>query len=130
MIVPHTQPWWLPFWLLLVISVSACNSSTTSFGPTPVTSTAIRLVGYDANTHILEIEFTTHEVYQYFNVPPAIAAGLRSAPSKGKYFNAVIKKGGYQYRHLPRNSQSAAGNLQAVTPPPAKSRGKPTASSK
>ena len=128
--MPLTRSWRLPLALLLVISASSCNSGTTSFGPTPVTSTAIHLVAYDANTHVLEIEFTSHEVYQYFDVPPAIATGLMSAPSKGKYFNAAIKNAGYQFRHVPRRPRSPTDTQRAVTTPPAKSRGKRTASPK
>jgi hypothetical protein len=36
---------------------------------TPVSSSALRSVGYDPQTQTLEIEFNSAEVYQYFNVP-------------------------------------------------------------
>lgn len=100
--MPQSPCWRMSIAVLVVIGLSSCNPTPKSFAPTPVTSTAIRSVGYDSNSRVLEIEFTSHEVYQYFNVPPAIASGLRSAPSKGKYFNSYIKKGGYQFRHLRR----------------------------
>ena len=83
-----------------------------------MTSTAIHSVGYDANSHILEIEFDSHEVYQYLNVPQAVANGLMSAPSKGQYFNSYIKTGGYQFRHLKREQQTRVDNQPAVTTQP------------
>lgn len=128
--MPVTLSLRLSLTLLLVISASSCDSGTTSFGPTPVTSTAIHLVAYDANTHVLEIEFTSHEVYQYFDVPPAIATGLMSAPSKGKYFNAVIRNAGYQFRHVQRQPRSPTNIPRTATLPQVKPHGKRTASPK
>ena len=103
------------FALLLVISLSSCNSGATSFGPTPVTSTAIHSVAYDAGARLLEIEFTSHEVYQYSNVPPSVANGLMSASSKGQYFNEFIKNGGYTSYHVPREQSMPATVQPALT---------------
>ena len=36
---------------------------------TPIQSSNISSIGYDATTATLEVEFTSHEVYQYFSVP-------------------------------------------------------------
>lgn len=68
---------------------------------TPVTSSAIRSVGYDSSTRILEIEFTGGSVYRYYEVPSDVYRGLMSAESHGKYFNRYIKNGGYRYTRLP-----------------------------
>lgn len=65
-------------------------------GRTPVESTAIKSVGYDPQSSVLEIEFVSGKVYQYFDVPTHIHSGLMSAESKGRYFNHTIKD---QYRY-------------------------------
>ena len=44
----------------------------------------------DANT-VLEIEFKGGRIYQYFDVPQNTFEGLVQAPSKGKFFNEMIK---------------------------------------
>jgi hypothetical protein len=56
----------------------------------PVQSTAIRSVGYDAQNHVLEIEFINGRTYQYLNVPEFLYRGLTLAKSKGEYFNRRI----------------------------------------
>jgi hypothetical protein len=58
----------------------------------PVTSTDIRAVGYDTDSQTLEVEFNSGSVYQYAGVPLSEYEGLMNADSKGKYFNANIKK--------------------------------------
>lgn len=62
----------------------------------PVTSSNIRSVGYDAQLATLEVEFTSGEVYQYFNVPEHLYRGLMGASSKGQFLNDNIK---YSYRY-------------------------------
>jgi len=54
-----------------------------------VISSNIASVGYEDN--VVEIEFNSLSVYQYFNVPKEIYEGLLIASSKGKYFNLFIK---------------------------------------
>ena len=58
---------------------------------TPVTSSNLRSVGYDHQSGVLEIEFLSGGVYQYFGVPEHIHAGLMAASSHGSYFSAHIK---------------------------------------
>ncbi|WP_255197763.1 KTSC domain-containing protein [Halorarius litoreus] len=58
---------------------------------TPVSSSNLSSVGYDADTQTLEIEFNDGSVYQYSNVPTNIYEGLISAPSHGKYFHRNIR---------------------------------------
>lgn len=67
---------------------------------TPVSSTNLKSVGYDAVNRVLEIEFHDGGIYQYFNVPESKYEGLMKAESHGKYFDANIKKGGYQYKQI------------------------------
>ena len=66
---------------------------------TPVTSTDILSVGYDADQEVLEIEFIKGAVYQYSGVPVGVYEGIMAADSKGKYFHANIKKN-YSYMKL------------------------------
>lgn len=56
-----------------------------------VDSSSVRSVGYDAETMILEIEFSTGSVYQFFDVPETVHTALMNSDSKGKFFNARIK---------------------------------------
>jgi lysyl-tRNA synthetase class 2 len=39
----------------------------------------------------LDLEFCSGAIYRYFTVPRAIVDGLRTADSKGAYFNRFIK---------------------------------------
>jgi hypothetical protein len=63
----------------------------------PVSSTCIAAVGYDAKTRVLEIEYSSGEVYQYFEVPPRVYRELVAAESHGAYINREIKHA-YRYR--------------------------------
>lgn len=58
---------------------------------TPVDSTTMRSVGYDAGSRILEIEFASGTVYQYLGVPEEKYERLLAAESKGRYFNSEIR---------------------------------------
>ena len=62
----------------------------------PVDSTNLRSVGYEAEQQILEIEFTSGSVYQYFNVPVAVYEALMAASSKDTYHSQWIK---YNFRY-------------------------------
>ena len=56
-----------------------------------VQSTTLAAIAYDHSTNLLQLEFRTHSVYQYFGVPPATYEQLMLAPSKGQYFNQHIR---------------------------------------
>ena len=56
-----------------------------------VQSSTIRSIGYDSDNEILELEFTSREVYQYMQVPELIYKELMNAASHGSYFNNTIK---------------------------------------
>ena len=58
---------------------------------TPVRSSNIRAVGYDAQAMILEVEFASGGLYQYSGVPASLHQGLMQAASKGAYLNDRIK---------------------------------------
>lgn len=51
---------------------------------------------YEEATQTLTIEFNSGSRYNYYDVPPHVFEGMKSAASKGKYLNAEIK-GAYRY---------------------------------
>jgi hypothetical protein len=57
----------------------------------PIHSSAISSVGYDPDWEVLEVEFQSGAVYDYFEVPPDIYETLLAAPSKGKFLASEIK---------------------------------------
>jgi hypothetical protein len=54
-------------------------------------STVIVSAGYDGATAVLELEFTSGDVYEYFAVPPSVHRGLLAAESAGRFFAANIR---------------------------------------
>lgn len=66
---------------------------------TPVESSSIASVGYDAATHVLEIEFKNGGLYRYRAVPREIFIGLMSADSKGHFFLERIR-GKFDYERV------------------------------
>jgi len=61
-----------------------------------VESTDIGAIGY---SRVLEIQFESGRIYQYYNVPEEIFLEMLNAPSKGKYFNAAIR-GKFPFREI------------------------------
>ena len=69
----------------------------------PVTSSQISAVGYDATTRELVIRFHSsgrkqERVYSYEGVPSELATGLIVAKSPGSYFHRHIRRGPYSCR--------------------------------
>lgn len=62
----------------------------------PVSSSNISSIGYDKQSNILEVEFGSGEIYQYFDLPEHLYNGLMSAASKGQFLSSFIK---YNYRY-------------------------------
>lgn len=62
----------------------------------PVTSSNILSIGYDAPTAILEVEFTSGDIYQYFDVPEYLYQQFMQAASVGEFLNENIR---YNYRY-------------------------------
>jgi len=65
-----------------------------------VESTTLTTVAYDETRELLQLEFCSRAVYQYFGVPREVHKALLDAPSKGKYFNRAIR-GQFPYRPIP-----------------------------
>ena len=66
----------------------------------PVTSTNIRSIGYDSQSAVLEVEFTSGDVYQYFDVPEHLYNNLLQAASPGQFLNINIIQYGYRYQKI------------------------------
>lgn len=67
---------------------------------TPVSSSQIAKVGYNAETSTLTIQFKRKgSVYEYSEVPEIIYADMLNADSVGKYFHEIVR-GRYAYRQL------------------------------
>ncbi|HEY0139849.1 MAG TPA: KTSC domain-containing protein [Thermoanaerobaculia bacterium] len=57
----------------------------------PVDSSVIATVGYSPKSKLLEVEFQTGFVYQYYEVPKRVYDALMRAKSVGSYFNRFIR---------------------------------------
>jgi hypothetical protein len=58
---------------------------------TRVESSTLRAFAYDGGRGILQLEFLSRAIYHYYGVPAAVHEALLGAPSKGSYFNRVIR---------------------------------------
>lgn len=58
---------------------------------TPVTSSWLTSVGYDAESKTLAIEFQNARVYHYPNVPAEVYDLMMGAPSFGRAYNEYVK---------------------------------------
>lgn len=65
----------------------------------PVNSSNLASVGYDPTSQILEIEFNTGTIYQYFDVPQSEHIALLGASSHGSYFYHHIRDS-YRYQQI------------------------------
>ncbi|MGH8077747.1 MAG: KTSC domain-containing protein [Lysobacter sp.] len=62
-----------------------------------VDSEALRSIGYDVGTKVLEIEFASRTVYRYFDVPDYLHLGLMAADSHGQFYADFIRNAGFDY---------------------------------
>jgi len=63
---------------------------------TQVNSSNIQSIGYDVQSTTLEVEFTSGDVYQYFDVPDFLYQQFLNASSHGQFLNDNIR---YNYRY-------------------------------
>ena len=68
-----------------------------------VDSTTLASASHEAQSALLELQFRSGAVYQYFDVPDGVYQNLLAAPSKGAYFNKHIR-GRYRYQRMTRRS--------------------------
>lgn len=64
---------------------------------TAVQSSNLQSIGYENG--VLEIQFHSGGIYQYFDVPAQIHQALMAAPSKGEFFAQNIR-GVYRYARV------------------------------
>ena len=67
----------------------------------PVMSAALTAVQYDRETSRLVVQFGEGIFYEYAAVPGDVVLDILFADSIGKAFDALVKKGGYQYYKIP-----------------------------
>jgi len=70
-----------------------------------IKSSNLHTVGYDSVSNVLEVEFKTGSIYQYFDVSELIYEQLIHASSAGRYFIRYIAHS-FRYRLLQSNSYS------------------------
>ena len=58
----------------------------------PLRSSVLAAAAYDSATAMLELEFTSGDVYRYFAVPPSVFRALIDDDSPGAYFNTHISE--------------------------------------
>ena len=58
---------------------------------TPVDSSNVASIGYDAEQMILEVEFNNSAIYQYYDVPTQIYTDFLNSVSKGRFLWANIR---------------------------------------
>lgn len=67
---------------------------------TPVTSSNIKAIGYDAETKSLEVEFHNGAVWLYSGISAEIHAELAKAESVGRWFSSRIT-GKFEGQRIP-----------------------------
>lgn len=81
----------------------------------PVESEALRSVGYDRRSRVLEIEFTSGVVYRYLGVPEQTHAALLQAGSLGGFFSEHIRDAGFMLDRLGGPGDAEPDATQAAT---------------
>jgi hypothetical protein len=71
-----------------------------------VSSSTLATIAYDRTRELLQLEFHSHAIYQYFGVPATVHVALLSAPSKGSYFSQVIR-GKFPYGRISKGRAGA-----------------------
>jgi hypothetical protein len=80
---------------------------------TAVESSTLATIAYDRTRELLQLEFSSHAIYQYWGVPIAVHEALLCAPSKGYYFNQAIR-GKFLYSRICKGPAAEAGQNLAV----------------
>jgi hypothetical protein len=68
---------------------------------TTVNSRAIHAIGYDYQSHQMEVIFSGGGIYRYENVPASVYRDFLRADSKGGYFRENVM-GNYHHQRLGR----------------------------
>lgn len=65
---------------------------------TIVSSSNIRSIGYEATTSILEVEFSSGDIYRYYGVPQHLYEQFIASASPGAFLNDRILRYNYRYQ--------------------------------
>jgi hypothetical protein len=74
----------------------------------PVESEAVRSIGYDPRSRVLQIEFENGAIYHYRDVPESEWQALMQAESIGRFVTYRIKAS-YRYELIKAADESIAG---------------------
>jgi hypothetical protein len=80
---------------------------------TAVESISLAAVGYDNALGMLQLEFRSRAIYQYFGVPAPVHEELLGATSKGKYFNRFIR-GHFPYRLIAKAEAGSCSEAEGA----------------
>ena len=73
---------------------------------TKVIAETLRSIGYDPDSELLELEFTSGNVYDYQKVKGQLYMGLMSSNAKDAYFNKYIRDN-YEVEKIKEISRTA-----------------------
>ena len=65
----------------------------------PVNSAVIKALGYNEESRVCRVEFSTGRVFDYENMAPDVYAQFSGAASIGRYWHANVK-GQYSFREV------------------------------
>ena len=70
---------------------------------TALESATLAMVAYDDARELLQLEFRSRAIYQYFGVPAAVHTALLCAPSKGSYsIGSFVDTSPIRWPRMPR----------------------------
>lgn len=72
-------------------------------------SSNVKGLSYDKKQQSLYVEFKSHAVYVYYNVPEQVAKDFFNASSLGVYLHQRIKTKGYLYKQLVKGVSQGKG---------------------
>lgn len=103
-----------PLLVLPDLCITRTRSILSAMERVPLMSRAVLSAGYDAETRVLEVEFSSGHVYRFTGVPAGVYEWLRRVPNKGIYVARNIT-GRYDYEDVTRASATDdAVDLQAL----------------
>ena len=73
---------------------------------TKVSADILRSIGYDPDTELLELEFTSGDIYDYQKVKPYLYMGLMNSNTKDAYYNKYIRDN-YEVEKIKEISEAA-----------------------
>jgi hypothetical protein len=73
---------------------------------TKVAADILRSIGYDPDTKLLKLEFTSGDIYDYQKVKPYLYMGLMNSNAKDAYFNKYIRDN-YEVEKIKEISRAA-----------------------